>query len=701
MAAIIGAGNFTQIVDQLIALKMQSRSRIETESVAIQSAKMELNDTEASLLSLKGQISSLAEGTGLFNHKASSSDSAKISTATLSAQSRSNVDFGTYEIEIISKATPFKTWNTGSISKSIDPNASIGSAGFRMTPTDGTFTINGVQFEIDSNTNTLTKVDGNVQLTTDLKLSSILSAIEAEISDLASVTYDAGTDKVSFTGSNSNFIQLGSSGDTSNFLQAIGVKDAAQNSVGGVINVVSIGPLGAINRSETLDTVQNQLQTNMMSGDFYINDVKIDIDLTQDSLQDVMDRINRSAAKVTASYDPLVDRFQIKGNVGGAQIRLENGTSNFLEALGLIDNQNQLVGGSDTGSIARFKINGQEFQTNSNTGLQDFIRGVSFDLQGDVGDTATITVTYDTDGAVSIIKQFVEQYNSTYQDINNSLESGALERDTSLRSLRRRLYFATLKDVGGLPIDYNGLIDIGITRTHGSNPELEVSDETKLRDALTADPEAIAELFGTSSNTTTSVKLLDPQQLRIPAGVHQSPKNQVIINGDVTANYQANESIRLVDGKLLEELTIQQSTYDNTTDQTTIIFTTDIGNDYTSAAHIGLVPVDPNDPNAVEFTLASKGIAATLGEIIDAYTGTDSTDGIFDKRQTSLDRRDQIVQKRLEDFDARIAQERQRLTREFAALESTLSMLQSQLDFLSQQSQNMQGLLGSILPSSS
>src|SRR5438067_594535 len=72
------------------------------------------------------------------------------------------------------------------------------------------------------------------------------------------------------------------------------------------------------------------------AGAFKINGVSISFSQTGDSVQNVIDRINNSAAGVTASYDGVNDRFILVSKTTGDQgIALEDVIGNFLAATGL------------------------------------------------------------------------------------------------------------------------------------------------------------------------------------------------------------------------------------------------------------------------------------------------------------------------------------------------------------------------------
>jgi flagellar hook-associated protein 3 len=69
------------------------------------------------------------------------------------------------------------------------------------------------------------------------------------------------------------------------------------------------------------------------SGNFSINGVSIDVDVTVDTLEDLRDRINNAGADVIASIDDL-GRLKLK-SLRSIDPVLEDGTSNILQSLGM------------------------------------------------------------------------------------------------------------------------------------------------------------------------------------------------------------------------------------------------------------------------------------------------------------------------------------------------------------------------------
>ena len=76
--------------------------------------------------------------------------------------------------------------------------------------------------------------------------------------------------------------------------------------------------MGAINPGEVLSTAAFAGGA-VTAGNFYVNGIAITVDPTQDSLSDVISRINDSDAQVTASYDGTTDSIRVVSKALGSR----------------------------------------------------------------------------------------------------------------------------------------------------------------------------------------------------------------------------------------------------------------------------------------------------------------------------------------------------------------------------------------------
>lgn len=237
------------------------------------------------------------------------------------------------------------------------------------------------------------------------------------------------------------------------------------------------------------------------SGAFLINGVAIGYSKYYDSLNDVIGRINASTAGVVAQYDPTSDRLLLTSKVtGGATMFAEDVGGNFLAAVSLDDEASQTLGVN-----ARFSIDtlaGGGILTSS-TNTIAMIPGVTLSLKAvspmdayGVYTATTVAVSVNTDGAVSAIKSFVAGYNEVLQSLAASTaydtetsQAGTLNGSSQVRNILRDLRAMVSGAAQGLSGRPLSLYDLGITI--GAGGALAVNDDLLLS-AVGANPEKVA-----------------------------------------------------------------------------------------------------------------------------------------------------------------------------------------------------------------
>lgn len=116
-------------------------------------------------------------------------------------------------------------------------------------------------------------------------------------------------------------------------------------------SVVSAASVGAtFDQTAMLDSANLDLAPT--SGSFTVNGVSINFDVTTDSLNDIITRINTSAAGVTATYDSDTQtlNFTSKTNGPAAITLADTGGGNFLQAMNLIDGGGATIGTQTAGT---------------------------------------------------------------------------------------------------------------------------------------------------------------------------------------------------------------------------------------------------------------------------------------------------------------------------------------------------------------
>ena len=275
------------------------------------------------------------------------------------------------------------------------------------------------------------------------------------------------------------------------------------------------------------------------------------------TLNDLATRINnarfidsdgkKTALNITASYDAVSDAFSIVNTKSGSDnkvsLSVDTGAGSAADTTALLNNLKlgQVSGGSISaplsftaagttstleaaGTNASVKIDGRTYTDLQDNKLQ--VNGVTYTFKKTTpaGTTAQVTIAQDQEKLVENVKKFVEDYNKLLDDLhgrynnnkypdyevltkdqeasmsheqvekwNERAKSGLLYRDGYLRSIISDMRDAVTNRVGSAPGRYNNLAAIGITSKDQSG-HLKL-DENKLRTAISAEPDAVNQIF--------------------------------------------------------------------------------------------------------------------------------------------------------------------------------------------------------------
>ena len=255
----------------------------------------------------------------------------------------------------------------------------------------------------------------------------------------------------------------------------------------------------------------------------------------------------KSALNITASYDAVSDAFSIVNTKSGSDnkvsLSVDTGAGSAADTTALLNNLKlgQVSGGSISaplsftaagttstleaaGTNASVKIDGRTYTDLQDNKLQ--VNGVTYTFKKETpaGTTAQVTIAQDQEKLVENVKKFVEDYNKLLDDLhgrynnnkypdyevltkdqeasmsheqvekwNERAKSGLLYRDGYLRSIISDMRDAVTNRVGSAPGRYNNLAAIGITSKDQSG-HLKL-DENKLRTAISAEPDAVNQIF--------------------------------------------------------------------------------------------------------------------------------------------------------------------------------------------------------------
>ncbi|SLL07056.1 Flagellar cap protein [Mycobacteroides abscessus subsp. abscessus] len=261
-----------------------------------------------------------------------------------------------------------------------------------------------------------------------------------------------------------------------------------------------------------------------------------------DTIDSIISKINKDSG-VTAFFDPISKKFSITAkNTGDIAneapeiILSDSGNSPnkfFNNILGLNSNNNLAKenGAGTSGSNAEVEYNGLKITRPSNTFT---INGVEITAKKVTTDPVTFSSTPDVDAILDTITQFVNKYNEAVEKIRakttetkyrdyppltdaqkkdmeeadiekweKMAKSGTLKGDSILTNVLTKMRSNFSSPVSGTST-YSQISQIGISTTSNylDGGKLTI-DEDKLRAAISADPNAVYELFQKDGATSS------------------------------------------------------------------------------------------------------------------------------------------------------------------------------------------------------
>jgi len=413
------------IVQKLLELEAIPKKRLESQKSENEAKVSDLGVLKSQLDSLKSASSALQDES-LFNAR---SVHIKNSNSGLVANASTGALTGNFSItvESLASSTEISSKNRTSqrLASPIDLSDKLSDLPLHSPVTTGTFTISGKTFNISSTDMTLQELMDQIN-TTDSGVSGVNP--EGDSSGVT-ISYDTDSDKMLLdTGisanDSTNLLVLGSSTDSSNFLQSMKLLGDPQSG-----QVESNYALGSIDMTVSLANANFAgafagLTSGM--GNFFIGEgegaVRIDYDVNNDSLAHIINRVNDSSANVFMYYDPVGDRFVARnertGTVGIVMHESEDwdsissanrGSGNILALMGLAapksiateyDNTN--LANYTKGDFVEISADGTKWQAMSDNPTEppsaeseqwlQVIEGVARSMSSEIGENSSIRV---------------------------------------------------------------------------------------------------------------------------------------------------------------------------------------------------------------------------------------------------------------------------------------------------------------------
>jgi flagellar hook-associated protein 2 len=400
MAGLASGINWTNIINDMVAAESAPITTMQAQQTTLNNEDAAYKTIGTDLTNLQNDVTALA-APGFFQSATTSSSDSTVATAT----AQEGTPLGTYTFAVSQLATAAAQDGSTVSAQPISATTSVANVTLNdsalATPiTAGTFTVNGQTITVAA---------------TDT-LQSIFTKISTATGGAVTASYDPSTDEITL--SSSAAITLGSSADTSNFLQATQLYTNGAAATNGTYTVTSLGALAGININAA--ATQSNLATTISDGGngqgaFEINGVTINFDASTDSINDILQAINNSAAGVTASYDGSNNRFVLtNNNTGSMGMTMQDVTGNFLAATGLSSGKLQ------AGINLQYSVNGGKTMTSeSNTVDASSLGLTGLSITAQSLGSADITVSADTSTIATAITNFVNDYNTVQNYIHS------------------------------------------------------------------------------------------------------------------------------------------------------------------------------------------------------------------------------------------------------------------------------------------
>jgi flagellar hook-associated protein 2 len=485
LSGLASGFDWKSFVDQMIQVERAPEQKLLSAQSVLNQKNAAYGDIKTQLEALQTKIQALKD-VSLFDSRTSTPSDATLAAATAT----NGAALGSFNFNITQLATASRINGAANAGVPLNPTndvsaLTLSAANFPIAVTAGTLTVNGKQITVAA-TDTLQQV---------------FDKIAAATNNEVTAAYDSSTDQITLTGTGE--IILGTATDTSNFFQAARLVNNGTNII------ASSQALGSVRLANTLASANFSTAISdggAGAGEFKINGVSIAFNAGTDTVNDILGRINSSAAGVSASYDVINDRFILTSKATGDMgVALEDVTGNFLAASGL-------AGGTLThGQNLIYTVDGSApliSQSNTITEASSGIAGLSVTALK-ANSTVTVTVGSDTDKIKSAIKDFVDAYNKVQSLIDTQTASstdakgvvtagllaGEIDADQIASTLRRTVY----TQVAGLTGTLSHLADLGIV-SNGNDNTLSLSDTDQLDNALATNLQSVKQFFTDTTN---------------------------------------------------------------------------------------------------------------------------------------------------------------------------------------------------------
>ncbi len=528
-------------VDQLMQIEQVPQDTLKKKQALVTRTQSAYDTLKTNLTSLKNAAFALQTGLSGFPRAASvTANDTSTSASDAVATTSSGAAIGDYRLNVTSLGSASKLTGVASSARPDQSTASsLTLADYGVTA--GTVTINGTQYSISAS-DLSSSLDSFFGLSgSHNKLgaaNTIASGFSASVDASGNLMLQAGT------GSGATGFSVGSSGDTSNFMAALGMSYNSALSTGVSANAAytQTMPTAALGKV-TLAGLTTPFGVGVAAESLKINGVSVGSFSSTSSLGSVISAINSNPTTgVTASVDGTTGKLVLTGSsLGRTAISAAGSGSNLLATLGLgagatsvegtgmsytlyANGGAGVAGTSDTSTIdlsqygygpttvavsnigdfkVRVSSSGAEYKTKINSLISAYN-----DLKQMLEDSTKITVGSDGKVSASVF--------SSRADINNLLST-----------IKSKVYSQVSDNTGGTvnsSYDTAGKIGLGFDSTG----KMQITDSTKLDAALANNPSFVDSLFNLNKGVTSA---LSPQNQGIATRIYNITNSMVSTGG--------------------------------------------------------------------------------------------------------------------------------------------------------------------------
>jgi len=281
------------------------------------------------------------------------------------------------------------------------------------------------------------------------------------------------------------------------------------------IEVVALAKAAKV-RSAGFTAETDTIGTGTLDISLGASSFSITIDDTNKSLAGIRDAINKDESNpgITAS---------IINVDGGHQLVLSSNQEGAENTIDIVATDNDGADGFDLTQLstanlttiqaaqdAQMKVDGQMVTRNRNR-FSDVITGITFDLKkvSTDGEASNFKVELNDGSVKSKVFEFVAAFNDLSKVMDglgsydpNTKVAGQLQGDPGLRAIKNQIRQVMSSPIGESGLTYTSLASIGIKTSEAGVLE---NDLTKLDEVISADADAIANLFASDNGLATTL----------------------------------------------------------------------------------------------------------------------------------------------------------------------------------------------------